>query len=54
MHLNAAGNGSQWLAANGWQVCVSLNASNNSKLLADCLYDSAESLGLKMRKPLPN
>lgn len=54
VHLNAAGNGSQWLAANGWQVCVSLNASNNSKLLADCLYDSAESLGLKMRKPLPN
>ena len=54
VHLNAAGLDNKWHDANGWQVCVSPNASNNSKTLANCLYDSAETLGLKMRKPLPN
>lgn len=53
VHCNAAGSDNKWHAANGWQVCVSKNASNNSKKLANCLADSADKEGLKMRYPLP-
>ena len=51
IHVNAIGTDGQWHSANGWQVCVSNNASQNSKKLADCLYDSAKQNGLKMRQP---
>lgn len=51
IHINAAGIGTQWMKANGWQVCVSTQASQKSKTLAECLYDAAEKQGLKMRKP---
>ena len=54
VHCNAAGNGSQWMNAQGWSVFIAPNASNNSKRLANCLYDSAEQENLKMRKPMPN
>lgn len=54
IHLNACGSDNKWHSANGWQVCVSPNASKKSKFLAECLYDSADSHNLKMRKPLPN
>lgn len=53
IHVNAAGIGTQWMKANGWQVCVSTQASQRSKTLANCLYDAAEKQGLKMRKPTP-
>lgn len=49
IHCNAAGADSKWHTANGWSVYVAQNASSNSKKLADCLANSAESLGLKMR-----
>ena len=51
IHVNAAGVGTKWLTASGWQVCVSTQASQRSKTLASCLYDAAEKQGLKMRKP---
>ena len=51
VHVNAAGADGKWHDANGWSVYVSKNASANSKLLADCLYNSANVKGLKMRKP---
>lgn len=54
VHCNAAGNGSQWMNAQGWSVFIAQNASNNSKRLANCLYDAAENENLKMRKPMPN
>lgn len=53
IHVNASGNGSQWMSANGWSVYVSPNASNNSKKLAKILYEQAESLGLKGNRCVP-
>lgn len=53
IHCNAAGNGSTWMGAKGWSVFVSNNASTNSKLLADCLYDAAEQQKLKLRTERP-
>lgn len=54
IHLNAKGNGSAWLDARGWQACVSMNASANSKQLASYLFDAAQTQGLKTRSPRPN
>ena len=51
IHINAAGSDNNWHDAKGWQVCVGSKASQNSKLLADCLYDAAKIHGLKMRQP---
>ena len=51
IHVNAIGTDGKWHDAHGWQVCVSTNASNNSKKLANCLFDAAKSHGLKMRQP---
>lgn len=53
IHCNAAGNGSDWMGARGWSVFVSTNASQNSKLLANCLYDAAEKENLKLRVERP-
>lgn len=50
IHNNAAGNGKNWMKAKGWSVFVSKNASTKSKLLAECLYEEANSLGLNIRK----
>lgn len=41
----------KWHQANGWSVRVGTKASAKSKLLANCLYDAAQSHGLKMRQP---
>ena len=53
-HVNACGTNGKWHNANGWQVCVSPKASERSRLLADCLFDSAKVHGLKMRQPSPS
>ena len=42
IHSNAAGNGNQWCNARGWSVFVSKNASDNSKRLANLLFDEAK------------
>lgn len=54
VHCNAAGSNGQWNKAQGWQVHVGNKASQNSKVLADCLYDAAKVQGLKMRQPSPS
>lgn len=52
-HVNAAANGT-WANARGWQVHVSKNASYNSKVLANNLFDAAKELGVNTRVPLVN
>lgn len=54
VHCNAAGSNETWLSARGWSVFVAQNASNNSKRLADCLKESADEEGLKIRLQYPN
>ena len=53
IHVNAIGSDGKWHTANGWQVCVSNKASENSKKLANCLAHAAEQNHLKVRKPSP-
>ena len=52
IHVNAAAGDGKWHNANGWQVCVSKQASANSKVLANCLFDAAHSNALRMRQPM--
>lgn len=54
IHCNAAGDGEQWMNASGWSVFIAPNASEKSKILANCLYDEANAGGLKIRKQCPN
>lgn len=54
IHANAAGNGTKWMNAKGWEVHISINASGKSKKIANLLYDSADEIKRKTRKPLPN
>jgi N-acetylmuramoyl-L-alanine amidase len=55
IHVNAAGSDGKWHNANGWQVCVSKQASSNSKILANYLFDVAKSIPqIHTRQPLPN
>lgn len=49
-HLNAAGSGSSWMSARGWSVFVSLNASQKSKNLAECLASVADEKDVKVRR----
>lgn len=49
VHLNASGNGNEWMSGNGWQACISLNASSMSKRLAECLaYKAANRFRVRM------
>jgi len=52
IHVDASGDDGQWHYPNGWSVRVSTNASENSKKLANCLFDAAKQKGLKMRQPM--
>nr|DAQ17779.1 MAG TPA: Cell wall hydrolase autolysin [Crassvirales sp.] len=49
VHCNAAGNGSQWMNARGWEAWTSVGQTAADKL-ADCLYKSAEETDFKIRK----
>lgn len=49
IHCNAAGNGSSWMNARGWSAFVSLNASGNSRKLAECLTSAALNHQLTVR-----
>lgn len=53
VHCNAARSDGKWSSAHGWCVFVSNNCSDNSKKLAEYLYDEVESRGIHCRKPLP-
>ncbi len=41
VHLNAAGNGTKWMSATGWEAWTT-KGQTRSDVLADCLYDAAE------------
>ena len=51
IHCNAAGNGSDWMSARGWEAWTSVGKTKADKL-ATCLYEDAENClpGMKMRK----
>ena len=53
IHCNAAGNGSDWMSARGWEAWTSVGKTKADKL-ADCLYASAEYClpGMKIRKDM--
>lgn len=53
IHCNAAGNGSSWMQARGWEAWTSTGQTKADKL-ADCLYAAAEQHlpGMKMRKDM--
>lgn len=52
VHVNASGNGVQWMKANGWQ-CHTTRGKTKSDDLAEYLYDAAEEIlepqGIKIR-----
>ena len=53
IHCNAAGNGSDWMSARGWEAWTSVGKTKADKL-ATCLYEDAEHClpGMKMRKDM--
>lgn len=51
VHINAMGNGESWMKARGWQVHTYTSPSNESKEIANILFDNAKELGLKVRQP---
>ena len=51
VHCNAAGNGSQWMNARGWEAWTSVGGTIADKL-ATCLYEEAEKEGFKIRKDM--
>lgn len=51
VHCNAAGNGSQWMNARGWEAWTSVGETTADKL-ATCLYEEAEKEGFKIRKDM--
>lgn len=53
IHCNAAGNGSDWMSARGWEAWTSVGKTKADKL-ATCLYEGAEHClpGMNMRKDM--
>ena len=54
IHNNAAGNGTQWMSARGWEAWTSKGQTQGDRL-ADCLYDAAQKhlpKGTKIRTDL--
>lgn len=50
IHNDASGSDGKWHEPNGWSVRVSPKASENSKILANFLWDTAKEYGLNMRR----
>lgn len=53
IHCNAAGNGSDWMSARGWEAWTSVGKTKADKL-ATCLYEDTEHClpGMKIRKDM--
>jgi len=51
IHCNAAGDGSKWMTARGWEAWTSIGETKADKL-ADCFYDEAMRMGFKVRKDM--
>lgn len=54
IHINAAKNDGKWHDASGWSGWVAPNASQNSKILAQLLYDEAAKRNLKGNRSVPS
>lgn len=52
-HINAAGNGSEWMNARGWSCFIYRGAGEKTKELAGCLEEAAKEEGLKIRYEYP-
>lgn len=50
VHLNASGNGEKWEKPSGWQCIINDNASEKTKILANCLTYSAVGKELNVRR----
>lgn len=48
IHCNAAGNGTDWMQARGWEAWTSVGQTK-ADILADCLYEVAEDALPKMK-----
>ena len=53
VHVNAAGNGTQWHNANGFLAFICAAASTNSRILAKAISDEAYKMGLKGNRWVP-
>ena len=53
-HINAGGDGSQWLNAKGWSCFIYRYAGNKTKKLASCITEAAKKEGLKIRYEYPD
>mgnify|MGYP000124529673 CR=1 FL=1 len=51
IHCNAAGDGSKWMTARGWEAWTSIGETKADKL-ADCFCDEAMRMGFKVRKDM--
>ena len=51
IHCNAAGSGTEWMAARGWEAWTSVGQTKADNL-ATCLYKAADEAGLKTRKDM--
>lgn len=51
IHCNAAGSGTEWMAARGWEAWTSIGKTK-ADALATCLYEAADEAGLKTRKDI--
>lgn len=49
VHVNASGQGGEWLSAKGWEAWTSIG-NTKADDLASCLYDAAGTAGFKLRK----
>ena len=49
VHVNAAGQGGEWLSAKGWEAWTSIGKTKADDL-ASCLYEAAGAAGFKLRK----
>ena len=54
IHVNAAGDGSKWMNANGWSVWISARASENSKKFAKLLYKQCKLFNLIGNRSISN
>ena len=53
IHCNAAGNGTRWYDARGWEIYTSTSPSPNSVKLANAIYEAAKDAGFKTRPESP-
>ena len=51
LHNDASGSDGMWHDANGWSAWVCPQASQKSRMLAECLADAAKANDLKVRQP---